>query len=71
MPSRVGHIKKIYEDGHVRVVEEISGQEYFGRLVVGSGGMLMFSAQDERKVTVGDEMVALEDRNTRLVSKTK
>lgn len=57
MPSRVGHIRKIYEDGHVRVTEESTGQEYFGRLVLGSGGMVMFSPVDERPVTVGDEGV--------------
>lgn len=57
MPTRVGRIKKIYEDGHVRVVEDASKQEFFGSLVVGSGGMIMFSPEDERPVTVGTEAV--------------
>lgn len=57
MPSRVGRIKKIYEDGHVRVVEDSSRQEFFGSLVIGSGGMVMFSPEDERPVTIGTEAV--------------
>lgn len=69
MPTRVGHIKKVYEDGHVRVVEEVGGQEYFGRLVIGSGGMLMFSPVDERRVTVGGEMA--EDKAVTDELKTK
>ena len=72
MPTRVGHVKKVYEDGHVRVVEEVGGTEYFGRMVVGSGGMMMFSPVDERKVTVGDEMVAEEDKlETKVTVKTR
>jgi hypothetical protein len=57
MPSRVGRVKKIYEDGHVRVIEDTSKQEFFGSLVIGSGGMVMFSPEDERPVTVGTEGV--------------
>lgn len=70
MPTRVGHIKKVYEDGHVRVVDEVGDLEYFGRLVVGSGGMVMFSPVDERKITVGAEM-APERPNSKVTVKTR
>lgn len=57
MPSRVGHITEIYDDGTCRVRNDIENQEYFGRLIVMSGGMLCFDIVDERKRTVASGRV--------------
>jgi len=48
----VGHITHIYDDGTCRVRNDISGEDWFGRVVVMSGGMLCFDTVDERRVTV-------------------
>jgi len=62
MPSRVGHITKLYEDGHCKARNELTGEEWFGRLVIGSGGMLMFDIVDERNLTVGAHIIEPENK---------
>lgn len=69
MPSKVGTITKVYEDGHVRARDENTGEEWFGRLIIGSGGMVMFGAIDERKVTIADEAVRSETKTRVAVGK--
>jgi hypothetical protein len=48
MPSRVGHITQLHDDGTCRIRNEITSEEWFGRLIVMSGGMICFDVLDER-----------------------
>lgn len=57
MPSRVGHVTQINDDGTVRVRNDLTNEEWFGRLIVMSGGMICFDIVDERKRTVSSGRV--------------
>lgn len=48
MPSRVGHLTELNDDGTCRIRNEITNEEWFGRLIVMSGGMICFDVLDER-----------------------
>jgi hypothetical protein len=65
MPSRVGHISHVYEDGSARAVNELTNEEWFGRIIIGSGGMLMFDQLDERLRPAGPEIVYHPDSVTK------
>lgn len=53
MPARVGRVINVYEDGTVGVWNETTNEEWFGRLVVMSGGMICFDTVDERLTHIG------------------
>lgn len=57
MAARVGHITEMHEDGTCRAVNDITGEAFFGRLTIRSGGMITFDVVDERNVTVGAEAI--------------
>jgi hypothetical protein len=61
MPSRVGHITELNEDGTTRIKNEITGEEWFGQLIVMSGGMICFDVRDERLRAVNGEGYAPEE----------
>lgn len=61
MPSRVGHLTKLYDDGTCRARNELTNEEWFGRLIIGSGGMLMFDIIDERNITMGAHIIEPEE----------
>lgn len=62
MPARVGHVTAVYDDGSVRVRNDLTNEDWFGRLVVMSGGMICFDIVDERRVTVSSGGV-VDDRD--------
>jgi len=55
MPSRVGHLTDVHDDGTVRIKNEITGEEWFGQLIVMSGGMICFDVRDERLRSVNGQ----------------
>jgi hypothetical protein len=53
MPSRVGRVTSIFEDGTIKAINENTNEEWFGRLIVMSGGMVCFDLVDERLTPMG------------------
>jgi hypothetical protein len=57
MPSKVGTVTALFEDGSCDVHNELTGEEWHGQLAIGSGGMLMFTIVDERLSPIGGSPV--------------
>jgi hypothetical protein len=53
-------VTSVYEDGTVQVINEMTNEEWFGRLIVMSGGMICFDLVDERLTPIGHKEVSPE-----------
>jgi hypothetical protein len=46
-------VTAVYEDGTVNAINELTNEEWFGRLIIMSGGMVCFDIVDERLTPMG------------------